>query len=146
MRSKKSEALRQLRWTLKEEVEKLENYYDDLANCPELRERTFFNYVPIFGPLPGCPDPIDVLLARVLYGVQRAFVQPCHCPDPNHDHQEELDEAERIAEDVVRDVAAALTGREIEFGDKISNAFHSYGPDYEVLAEEYEERVNKHNK
>jgi hypothetical protein len=146
MRSKKSEALRQLRWALKEGVEKLENYYDDLANCPELRERTFFNYVPIFGPPPGCPDPIDVLLARVLYGVQRAFVQPCHCPDPNHDHQEELDEAERIAEDVVRDVAAALTGREIEFGDKISNAFHSYGPDYEVLAEEYEERVNKHNK
>jgi hypothetical protein len=137
--------VRSLMRELRQEIENAEQYYDDLACCHEIRERAFFNFVNPFGPINGWPDPVNVLLARVSYGVQRAFLQPCHCPDPNHDHQEELDEAKRIAEDVVRDVAAALTGREIEFGDKISSAFHSYGPDYEVLAEEYEERVNNRN-
>ena len=137
--------VRSLMRELRQEIENAEQYYDDLACCHEIRERAFFNFVNPFGPINGWPDPCHVLMSRVLYGVQRAFVQPCHCPDPGHDHQEELDEAKRIAEDVVRDVAAALTGREIEFGDKISNEFHSYGPDYEVLAEEYEERVNNRN-
>ena len=137
--------VRSLMRELRQEIENAERYYDDLAGCPALRERAFFNFVRVFGPINGWPDPVNVLMSRVLYGVQRALVWPCRCPDPNHDHQQERDEAERIAEDVVRDVAAALTGREIEFGDKISNAFHSYGPDYEVLAEEYEERVNNRN-
>jgi hypothetical protein len=140
-----SNKVRSLMRELRQEIENAEQYYDDLSGCPELRERAFFNFVNVFGPINGWPDPVNVLMSRVLYGVQRAIVQPCRCPDPGHDHQQELDEAERIAKDVVRDVAAALTGCEIEFGNKISSAFHSYGPDYEVLAEEYEERVNNRN-
>jgi hypothetical protein len=125
-----SNKVRSLMRELRQEIENAEQYYDDLSGCPELRERAFFNFVNVSGPINGWPDPVNVLMSRV---------------DPGHDHQQELDEAERIAKDVVRDVAAALTGCEIEFGNKISSAFHSYGPDYEVLAEEYEERVNNRN-